>query len=198
MRRGLDILWMVAERLCYRARTYVIFRDDPEAQGGALDSAIRCFDAACPPSADVAALFRRSAGRWGALVMLGRLRRAGAVLLVLTDGAQLVSYGWLQPWRCVRREFGFLSNEGICLGPYWTNPAWRGCGVYGRMLRHSLAICRERFGKTPLYIWARSENVASVRGIERAGFAPVGTFRVVTALAGLIRYHVRCPPTVGA
>lgn len=198
MRRGLDIVRMVAERLCYRARTYAIFRDDPNGQRGALDAAIQSYDAARPPPADVVLPFRRHAGRWGALVMLGRLRRAGAILLVQTDGAELVAYGWLQPWQCVRREFGFLSHEGVCLGPYWTNPAWRGRGVYGRMLAHSLAMCRERFGETPLYIWARSENVASVRGIERAGFAPVGTFRVVTALAGLVRYHVRCASTTGA
>jgi L-amino acid N-acyltransferase YncA len=119
-----------------------------------------------------------------------RLRRHGAVLLLLRDRNDLAAYGWLQAWAPLRYEFWWLADDAICLGPYWTHPQQRGRGLYGRLLSHSVAECRRRFPRDlPIYIWAESSNAASIRGIEKAGFRSVGLHRVSIGAGGLIRRH---------
>lgn len=195
MSRVREILGSIAERLLVRRRTYAVFADAPDRQRAEQDPLIDAWDADRPPPAEVRRLFRRYAGLRGEFVMLGRLRRAGAIMLSAVESGDLVGYGWLQRWPSVRREFWWLAPDGICLGPYWTHPERRGQGIYGRFLRHSLFECRERFPKLRLYIWARTGNAASIRGIEAAGFEFLGFHSVALYTNGLIRRHdVATPP----
>lgn len=185
MRRS--TLHRILGRLVGRTRVYRVFAADP-AQAGSIDPEIRTFDAAHPPGGAELAAYRRSAGIINSGIMLARLRRQRAVLLTATAGGQLIGYGWLQSWESVRREFWWLADDGVCLGPYWTHPEQRGRGVYGRLLAHSLAECRRR-GWTELYIWADAANAASIRGITKAGFRPRGLHEVSVYLCGAIRRH---------
>jgi GNAT superfamily N-acetyltransferase len=180
---------LVWERLVARQRVYRVYEASSSQGAGAPDPEARSYDAAAPPPALVVALYRRHAGRLSASVMLGRLRRGLATLMVLLADDDLVAYGWLQTWAPMRREFWWLAQDGVCIGPFWTNPRFRGRGVYGRLLAHSLWEARRRFPERRLFIWARDENEASNRGIVKAGFDPLGRHQVVTLFGGLVRKH---------
>jgi RimJ/RimL family protein N-acetyltransferase len=62
-----------------------------------------------------------------------------------------------------------------------TSPEARGRGLYPAVLGH---IARERSDLAALYIACESENLASRRGIEKAGFAEIAhvTVRVLFGL----------------
>lgn len=101
-----------------------------------------------------------------------RLERGEAKLLCYSaDGQRLDAYGWVQDWRPFRRRFGAIAAEGTMLGPYWTDPNARGQGLYGRLLAHSLSLCPP---ERPVFIYTSPDNEASQRGIEKAGFRPLG------------------------
>lgn len=123
--------------------------------------------------ADVPAAYRRIVASAPLLsAPVWRMRRGRARLLCLSaDGRTLAAYGWLQDWRSFRRRFGALAPDGTMLGPYWTAPAERGRGWYGRLLARSLALCPP---DRPALIYAAPENAASRRGIAKAGFRPLG------------------------
>ena len=122
--------------------------------------------------------------------MFRRLRRDLAVFVALVEAGEMVGTGWIQRWEPMRREFWWLAEDAVALGPYWTHPAHRGRGVYGRLLARSLAECRQR-GWNEVYIWAGRENASSIRGIEKAGFRSLGAHRVRVYLNGLYRRHER-------
>jgi len=183
-------LRLICERIAVRRRTYCIYVATPEQPAHIGDERIEVFEHDRPPPADVRRLLGRYMGRLGAGLMLRRLRRVGGLLLIIVEGGDLLAYGWIQEWRAVRREFGWLADDGLCLGPYWTHPSARGQGVYRRMLARSLLECHRRYDKG-LYIWARQSNAASLAGIEKAGFRPLGTYHVATYAFGLVRAHKR-------
>lgn len=179
----------ILERVWGRSRIYRVFTHDAARGWGARDEQTREFAASSPPPHPVVAAYRRHAGRVAAQLMLSRLARGHATLLSIMEGDDMLAYGWLQEWPAMRREFWWLGDTGLALGPYWTHPDHRGKGLYGRMLGHSLAICRDR-PPTPLFIWARAENAPSIAGIERTGFfRDLGRHQVRVAWFGLVRRH---------
>lgn len=104
------------------------------------------------------------------------MRRGKARLLCFSeDGLQLDAYGWIQDWSLFRRRYGAIATEGVMLGYYWTAPAARGRGLYGRLLSHSLALCRK---DRPILIATTPDNTASQRGIVKAGFQSRGEWEV--------------------
>jgi hypothetical protein len=172
-----------------RTRKYAVFVASPSRQSAVVDQAVRAYSDADPPPRRVTALYRRHAGALNSLVMLGRLRRGRALLLTLIEDDELLAFGWIQSWKPLRREFWWLDHDGICMGPYWTHTGHRGRGLYGRLLAHSLHECGCRWRDKTWYIWARSDNAPSIRGIEKAGFEPLGIHRVSLYAGGLCRRH---------
>ena len=152
-------------RFLHEHRRYLFYSYDPAQGPGLPDPRIRVF----VNWADIPAQFRRVAvpSPW-MNVMYYRLRRGKARLLCLSeDGRQLDAYGWIQDWSVFRRRFGAVADRGTMLGFYWTAPARRGQGLYGRLLAHSLALCDKT---RPVLIATSPDNVPSQRGIEKAGF----------------------------
>lgn len=97
-----------------------------------------------------------------------RMRRGLARLMVLLDDhGELAAHGWIQSWRPFRRRLACLGSRGRMLGPYVTQPAHRGRGLYHFLLRESVALAEPG---EPLYIYAETWNEASLRGIQKAGF----------------------------
>lgn len=181
---------ILLERIVGRSRVYSVYGYDPAQGSGRRDDAIEVFNNASPPPAAVQVLLRRHAGILGAGLMRRRMVKHGAVLLSIVRGNDMLGYGWIQTWRPLLREFGWLAGTNArCLGPYWTHPQHRGKGVYGRLLLHSLAECRDR-GWNDVYIWAEADNASSIRGIEKAGFRPLGRHRVTLGWFCLSCHHV--------
>lgn len=119
-----------------------------------------------------------------------RLGRGLARLLCCSeDGRTLDAYGWIQDWKPFRRQFGALATEGTMLGPYRTIPHARGRGLYQRLLLHSLSVCSL---DKPVLIYTTPDNVASRRGIEKAGFRFLGTW-VIERRWGCWRLQGRDP-----
>jgi GNAT superfamily N-acetyltransferase len=183
-----NLMQLIYERGVARRREYRVYTASPEQPEGTPDPRVEVFDAARPPTDDIVELYQRHAGRRGAFLMFGRLRRQGAVLLVLREGDALKAFGWLQSLRCLQREFWWLPSGAICLGPFWTHPDHRGKGLYGMLLSASLHECRARCWKD-VYIWAQSDNVASTSGIEKAGFRFLGSYKICTYFWGCVRRH---------
>ncbi len=165
--------WKSVAKLVVDSDQYVLFRasrsmlaearPDPEAQAYPSFESI--------PAGLRGRLFQK---RW-LNPLYHRLRRGQATLLCIHEGDRIFSYGWVQSWAPFRRKFGWLAEDGVMLGPYWTHPEQRGKGLYGRLLSHSLSLASP--GK-PALIYTHPENRASLRGIEKAGFVPLGTYRV--------------------
>ncbi len=100
-----------------------------------------------------------------------------------TDGT-IVHTAYVVP-KC--RKFPFLGQDDYEIGPCFTRPSHRGQGIYPRVLTY---ICR-RFGceATAFYMIVDSENTASVRGIEKAGFVPCGAVKKSRILKCYHREH---------
>lgn len=171
-------------------RDYCVFTADGTLSVAGDTSAIQVFDREHPPPKELVRCYRERIGARGAWWMFRRLRRSEAVFLALREAGDLAGMGWVQSWKPLRREFWWLAEDAVALGPYWTHPAWRGRGIYGRLLARSLAECRRR-GWDEIYIWADKGNASSIRGIEKAGFRALGTHRVRVYLNGLVRRHER-------
>jgi len=71
----------------------------------------------------------------------------------------------------------------IFLYDCYTHASYRGQGAYPASLTHALRLARER-GYDGAYIRVERRNVASARGIERAGFRPAAVI-VHAALFGI-------------
>ncbi len=194
------------ERIIARKREYRVFHADSLALGDASSEEIGVYDFSRPPSISLMNRYRAHMGSRSRWLMFRRMKQKEAVLLVLEENGLLAGIGWIQQWRPLLREFWWLANGGVALGPFWTNPELRGRGIYGRLLARAAREAQQR-GWHPLFIWAESSNAASIRGIEKAGFESLGTHRVHTYLLGAIRRHyvvedpmhaARTPSPIGA
>lgn len=175
-------------RLVAARREYCVFTADAGLSIAGDTSAIQVYDRQNAPPRELVRRYREQIGARGTWWMFRRLRRDQAVFLALVDAGEMVGTGWVQRWAPMRREFWWLAEDAVALGPYWTHPAHRGRGIYGRLLARSLAECRRR-GWDDIYIWADKENASSIRGIEKAGFRALGKHRVRVYLNGLFRRH---------
>lgn len=104
-----------------------------------------------------------------------RIKSHQATFLCFLSDSEIIAYGWIQSWKPFKRKFRWLFEDGTMLGPYWTNPKFRGQGYYGRLLKHSIALVNK---KSPIIIYTIPENLSSQKGIEKAGFKKIGTYSI--------------------
>lgn len=182
------MLRRIRERLFLRRREYRVFSADANQSIAGDTASVEVYDMEHPPPDQLRKMYRAQITVVGTWLMFHRLRKGDAVLLVLREQDTLIGFGWIQRWKPLRREFWWLADRAVGLGPYWTHPSHRGRGVYGRLLARSLDECRRRQWDE-IYIWAARTNRSSIRGIEKAGFRPLGTHRVSLYLGGLVRRH---------
>lgn len=156
-------------RLVYEKRQYKFYGYQPGQGDGRTDPHIRVYET----WGDIPIRFRKiaAAAPWRN-VMYYRMKRGGARLMCYSeDGERLDAFGWIQDWRPFRRRFGAIAREGTMVGFYWTAPESRGRGYFSRLLAHGLALSDK---KRPIIVCVGTENVASWRGVEKAGFASLG------------------------
>jgi GNAT superfamily N-acetyltransferase len=85
-----------------------------------------------------------------------------------------VAYGWVATRRAEIGEMDLSFVIPQCdryLWDFGTVPAWRGQGIYPRLLQSIVA--RESEKAQRFWIISAPENAASALGIQRAGFRPV-------------------------
>jgi len=182
----MDIARSIYRFLWGHSTFLALYRYDRVQQGaGYIDPVIQCYDGRDPMPDLVTKVLIKQSGNLSYRLLRRRTRQYGGFLLVLIQADVLIAYGWIQSWQPFKREYKWLGREWVCLGPYWTSPDYRGRGLYGRLLQHSIAECFAR-GWFKAYIWANINNTPSIRGIEKAEFVPVGSYKVSRYLSKLI------------
>ena len=68
-------------------------------------------------------------------------------------------------------KFPFMGKRDIEIGPCYTYPAFRGKGIYPRVLSE---ICRRNQDAPAIYMIVDEANDPSIKGIEKAGFVRCG------------------------
>jgi GNAT superfamily N-acetyltransferase len=109
-----------------------------------------------------------------------RFRRHHQAWLARVEG-EPVAYGWIAAGDLSIGELGLaveLEPASRYLWDFQTLPPWRGHGIYPRLLQAMLAheVGAERF-----WIGHDLANVASARGIAKAGFRQVGAVYTLPA-----------------
>jgi len=186
----LSLLGKLWSRTVWRSELEMIYAYDPVRQGaGKSDDEVVCCEHYDDIPAGVAAQLFASPGSVNFDLMRWRMKQGRARLVYILQDGLLAAYGWIQDWDAFRRKYRFLAKDGTLLGPYWTRPEFRGRGIYGRLLLHSIHCCQGR--KLPILIAVHPGNDPSTRGVEKAGFVKLGTYRLTSALFGLI-WKISC------
>ena len=99
------------------------------------------------------------------------MTRGGAKLFYVADkDGNLMHTSYVVP-KCAK--FPFLGRNDYEIGPCYTYPAYRGKGIYPKVLHY---ICNHmRNEKAVFYMIVDEANKSSIRGIEKAGFVKYGT-----------------------
>jgi GNAT superfamily N-acetyltransferase len=103
-----------------------------------------------------------------------RIEHGHRAYVAEVDGVP-AAYGWVASLGASIGELGIgfsLARSDRYLWDFVTLPAFRGRGIYPRLLREIIA--REGQSANRFWIINAPENVASAAGIEKAGFVSVG------------------------
>lgn len=109
------------------------------------------------------------------------------LLAALDAQGQVTSYGFVLFDSFYKRILDEPRNTPM-IGNCFTLPAWRGRGLYPRLL---VATCQHLAaqGHSRAIITCAPDNLASVRGIEKAGFRRVRTVRSLVLLTRWIAWQ---------
>ena len=88
----------------------------------------------------------------------------------LLDGNKVIHSSYVVP-KCYK--FPFLTKKDYEIGPCITNKNYRNRGIYSFVL-HRISIYYQYEG-ADFYMVVRSDNIPSIKGIEKAGFVRQGT-----------------------
>jgi len=99
-------------------------------------------------------------------------------------GEQLVHIGWITPSKKCKKRFPYIPEKAYMIGPCQTAPSFRGNRIFPFVLQQ---ISRSLPGCDEYWISANEKNLASIRGIEKAGARHVGRFVRKKRLWGCLR-----------
>jgi len=69
-------------------------------------------------------------------------------------------------------KLAFMSSKDVSIGPCWTRLSHRSRGIYTLALRRIVHDYQE--GARRIFIFAERDNIASKKGIKKAGFRHIG------------------------
>ena len=107
--------------------------------------------------------------------------KSTALLLVLEE-ERVVAVLWVVPGVKIRERYPFVGEKSSAIIACVTHPSCRGLGVYPAGIR---AIASSGHSQEYL-IWSHRSNLASLKGIIKAGGVKLGEFTRVRWLRGLI------------
>jgi len=180
LRRGLRPLGQILRAIYSRRRDLLFDFDLRDPLPGATAGIPVEFRSAGP--ADIAAFLDDPAHE-----VFGRIARrcreqlaSGEPFLVGVVGGRIVYHAWAvrRTWRIAghhRIEMG--KGKAVILGCH-TIEGFRGRGIYPAALVAQLGLLRQ-MGVARAFINCNETNLASVRGIQKAGFRRIGSFETV-------------------
>ena len=98
------------------------------------------------------------------------------IYYVLSENDKIMHTSYLIP-TC--RKFAFMKKDEFQIGPCFTDKQFRGKGIYPAVLRH-ITSQNEYEGKM-FYMLVFTENLPSIKGIEKAGFKRCGNAKKTNA-----------------
>jgi hypothetical protein len=173
----------LCKKIIYESGEYVIYKiDSPTKNQIIIDEKIKKYSS----PEEIPTFIKKKLLKFPILnPMYYRLKFRKAMLLCLYFENQIFSYGWIQNWKPFRKKFGWLIKNGTMLGPFWTDPQFRGQGYYKRLLLHSVSIADK---KKQIIIYTSPNNITSQKGIEKVGFKKIGTYKIALIFR-LIVWH---------
>lgn len=102
-------------------------------------------------------------------------RRGEGWIFFASSGQRLCHYTFVTPGWAYHRMFSIIEPVAQMIGPCFTEEAFRGRGIYPRLLRHVVNTLGNN-GQEPFYIYTHPGNTRSIRGMEKAGFARCGVW----------------------
>jgi len=169
---------LILERIIYESKTIFLYEYDPVKQGeGIIDPEVNVFK----KYNEINLSLRKKVLPYPLInPLFYRMKQPDVKLFTIHNDSVLYAFGWIQPCKYFfKGKTGTFVINGMLLGPYWTNPGYRGKGYYGRLLHHSLALLDKN---KAILISTRTNNYASIKGIEKAGFRLKGRFKKVVFL----------------
>ena len=94
------------------------------------------------------------------------------ILLAYTDRS-LAHIQWLVPAKKIRSRYSFVPPDSYSLISCLTAPQFRGLNIYPNQIQH---VLQSDIPANSFWIWAVSNNHASLRGIQKAGGIMAGKF----------------------
>jgi len=91
------------------------------------------------------------------------------IFYVMNDAGKIIHYSHILPKFF---KFPFMSKKDLHIGPSWTDPAYRGKGIYPFVLKKTIEVWHNDI--TNLWMMTTEDNYPSQRGIAKAGFSIVG------------------------
>lgn len=86
---------------------------------------------------------------------------------------ELVHIEWIVPPHKLKSRYPFLPGNSYSVISGLTLNDFRGLGIYPSQIQKVMA---SSIGASQFYIWAASDNIASLKGIRKAGGAKIGEF----------------------
>ncbi len=103
------------------------------------------------------------------------------IFYVLDDNEDLMHTSYLLP-KCYK--FPYMKEGEYCIGPCLTYPQYRGKGIYPQVLKYIL----QYVNYSTVYMVVDEKNIASIKGIEKAGLTHCGYIKKTKILK---RYYYK-------
>ena len=87
---------------------------------------------------------------------------------------KLVHVQWIVPAKRINRRYPFVTEDSYCIISCLTSQEFRGLGIYPSKIQH---VVRSNILAKSFWIWTACTNIASLKGITKAGGIKVGEFR---------------------
>lgn len=144
-----------------------VFDKDIETQVASkvhLDTSIKTLDACTSQD------WQRIRTLQGGLQVLYLKYRYGSrntyILCGYADGGDLAHIEWIVPAYKIRHRYPFIEDNCYAVISCLTSSKYRGMNIYPSQLQK---VAQSEIPAERYFIWAESDNVASIKGIQKAG-----------------------------
>jgi CelD/BcsL family acetyltransferase involved in cellulose biosynthesis/GNAT superfamily N-acetyltransferase len=128
-----------------------------------------------------------AAGRYSVAEIVRYHYQGQRCFVARNEHGAIAAYGWCvagTATQLLKLGPGLSMGPGdIYIGDCYTHPPFRGRGIYPRLLGYVMATSFQE-GRRRAVIKVSNDNTASIRGIEKAGFLPLGRPEVTTWIGG--------------
>ena len=121
---------------------------------------------------------------------IDRLLQPGRCCYVAKRNGQLAHWSWTFDDVALPGQFGFNTQLPV-IGNCFTTESFRGLHIYSRVLAHIRSDIRSQHLAAKVYVLVSPDNIASIKGIERAGFRCLARLSGLRVLGFIINRSVR-------